>query len=142
MHVSIAAQRIKSVRSRLTINDLDLLLARGAWPAGDLPASTRARHRDGAVEIRRTVKRSGTTSLGNQTCPVSETLAGRRVGVLIEDDAPLIFFDPATRIILRTRPNPLARGEQYALQQAVPAGERPAPRPSRSRCNGAPRPPP
>ncbi|WP_238402776.1 IS481 family transposase [Cellulomonas sp. H30R-01] len=127
VHVSIGAQRIKSVRSRLSVNDLDVLAARGAWPAGDPPASTRARPRDGAVEIHRTVNRSGNISLGNKTCTVSETLAGRRVGVRIEDDAPLIFFDPATRIILRTRPNPLARGEQYALQQAVPAGERPRP---------------
>lgn len=127
VHVSIAAQRIKSVRSRLSVNDLDVLVARGAGPAGDPPVSTRARSRDGAVEIHRTVNRSGTISLGNKTCTVSETLAGRRVGVWIEDDAPLIFFDPTTRIILRTRPNTLAPGEQHTLQQAVPAGERPRP---------------
>jgi transposase InsO family protein len=127
VHVSVGAKRIKSVRSRLTVNDLDVLAARGAWPAGEPPAPTRARSRDGAVEINRTVKRSGTISLGNKTCAVSETLAGRRVGVWIEDDAPLIFFDPATRVILRTRANPLAPGEQHTLQKAVPAGERPRP---------------
>lgn len=127
VHVCVGASRIKSLRSRLTVSDLDVLVARGARPAGDPPASTRARSREGAVEVHRTVNRNGNISLGNKTCAVSETLAGRRVGVWIEADAPLIFFDPATRVILRARANTLAPGEQYSLQRAVPAGERPHP---------------
>lgn len=127
VHVSIGGQRVKSLRSRLTVNDLDALAARGARPAGQAPDSTRARPREGVVEIHRTVNRTGTISLGNKAVVVAESLAGRRVGVWIEHAAPLIFFDPATRVILRTRPNTLAAGSQYDLQQAVPAGERPRP---------------
>ncbi|MCA5894313.1 IS481 family transposase [Isoptericola sp. NEAU-Y5] len=127
LHLSIGAQRIKTLRSRLTVNDLDVLAARGAWPAGDPPAAARARAREGVVEVERTVARTGNISLGNKAVAVAELLAGRRVGVWIEDHAPLIFFDPATRTILRTRPNTLSPGDQYTLQQAVPTGERPRP---------------
>jgi hypothetical protein len=58
----------------------------------------------------------------------AEILAGRRVGIYIEEGCPLLFFDPATRELLRTRPNPLEPGEAAKLQQAKPVG--PVPRPS------------
>jgi hypothetical protein len=40
----------------------------------------------------------------------------------------LLFFDPETRELLRTRPNPLQPGEAAQLQRARPVG--PVPRPS------------
>lgn len=127
VHLSIGAQRIKSVRSRLSVNDLDALAARGARPAGEAPVATRARPRDGAVEAERTIARAGTISLGSHVIHVADSLAGRRVGIWIEDGAPLVFFDPATRTILRTRTSPLAAGEQHTLKWTQPAGERPRP---------------
>ena len=58
----------------------------------------------------------------------AEILAGCRVGVYIEEGAPLLFFDPETRELLRSRPNPLQPGQAAKLQQARPVG--PVPRPS------------
>ena len=57
----------------------------------------------------------------------AEILAGRRVGIYIEDGAPLLFFDPQTRELLRTRPNPLEPGEAVLLQRQRPVGEVPRP---------------
>ncbi len=72
--------------------------------------------------------RNGRVSLGNQTVPAAEILAGRRVGIYIEEGCPLLFFDPDTRELLRTRPNPLSHDEAVRLQRARPVG--PVPRPS------------
>jgi hypothetical protein len=58
----------------------------------------------------------------------AEILAGRRVGIYIEQGAPLLIFDPETRELLRTRPNPLTHEDAVRLQSARPAG--PVPRPS------------
>ena len=55
-------------------------------------------------------------------------LAGRRVGIYIEEGCPLLFFDPETRELLRTRANPLEPGEAARLQRGRPPG--PVPRPS------------
>lgn len=54
-------------------------------------------------------------------------LRGRRVSIRIEP-ATLLFFDPDTRELLRTRPNPLAREQVLRLRGARPAG--PPPRPT------------
>jgi hypothetical protein len=56
-----------------------------------------------------------------------EILAARRVGIYIEEGAQLLFFDPETRGLLRTRPNPLQPGEAAQLQRARSVG--PVPRP-------------
>jgi hypothetical protein len=45
----------------------------------------------------------------------AEILAGRRVGIYNEEGVPLLFFDPETRELLRTRPNHLG-------PEAKPAG--------------------
>ncbi|SLB56727.1 Uncharacterised protein [Mycobacteroides abscessus subsp. massiliense] len=55
-----------------------------------------------------TAARAGTVSLGNQIVLAAEILGGRRVGVRIEQGQPLMFFDPGTRELLRTRPNRIA----------------------------------
>jgi hypothetical protein len=57
----------------------------------------------------------------------AEILAGRRVSIRIEQ-ATLMFFDPATRELLRTRPSPLTWDQARMLRGARPAG--PPPRPS------------
>lgn len=127
VHLSIGAQRVKSLRSRFTVTDLDKLVAKGAVPAGPAPVSTRERPRTGVVEVERTVARAGTISLGAHIVLVAWMLAGRRVGVWIEDGTPLMFFDPQTRELLRTRPNPLAPGEAARLQRQKPPGTPPRP---------------
>jgi hypothetical protein len=48
------------------------------------------------------------------------------VGIRIEPTT-LMFFDPATRVLLRTRPNPLTPAQVARLRGARPAG--PPPRP-------------
>jgi transposase InsO family protein len=133
VHLSIGGRRVKSLRSRFSVNDLDTLLAQGAVPATD-PAPVASRGGPGSrssrtvFEVERTVGKNGVVSLGNQTVLAAEILAGRRVGIYIEDGAPLLFFDPETRELLRSRPNPLQPGEAAKLQQARPVG--PVPRPT------------
>src|SRR6476646_2301083 len=79
------------------------------------------------VEVERTVARAGTVSLGQKVVLAAEILAGRRVGIYIEEGALLLFFDPQTRELLRTGPNPLAPGEAARLQRGRPVGSVPRP---------------
>lgn len=130
VHLSVAGQRIKSLRSRFTVTDLQLLAARGATPAGEAPVAARggpgARQGRTIVEVERTVSRNGTVSLGSHVVLAADVLAGRRVGIYIEDGCPL-FFDPSTRELLRSRPNPLGPVAATRLQRAVPPGSPPRP---------------
>jgi hypothetical protein len=132
VHLSIGGHRIKSLRSRFGVADLDVLVARGAVPAGPPPMASRGRPgtRSGRTifEVERTVARNGTVSLGSRVLLAAWILAGRRVGIYIEEGCPLLFFDPETRELLRTRPNPLEPGEGALLQRGRPPG--PVPRPS------------
>jgi transposase InsO family protein len=132
VHLSAGGRRIKSLRSRFTVADLAFLRAGGAVSAGEPPLASRggpgARTDRRVVEVERTVARSGMVSLGSRTVLAAEILAGRRVGIYIEEGCPLLFFDPDTRELLRTRPNPLEPGEALRLQRCRPVG--PVPRPS------------
>lgn len=125
IHLSIAGARVKTVRSHLTTNDLAALAATGGRPAGPPPLP--APEAGTALEIDRTVCRGGIISLGNRQLLAAEILAGRRVSIRIEH-ATLMFFDPDTRELLRTRPNPLSREQACKLRGARPTG--PPPRPS------------
>jgi hypothetical protein len=131
VHLSIAGQRIKSFRSRFSVNDLDTLVAQGAVPAGPAPLASRggpgSRAGRTIVEVERTVARNGMVSLGQRTVLAAEILAGRRVGIYIEEGRPLLFFDLDTRELLRTRPNPLEPGEAARLQRCRPVGSVPRP---------------
>jgi hypothetical protein len=125
IHLSIAGARVKTVRSHLSSTDLAALAATGARPAGPppLPPSEAGT----ALEIDRIVSRGGLISLGNRQLLAAEVLGGRRVTIRI-DDTTLMFFDPDTRELLRTRPNPLSWDQARTLRGARPAG--PPPRPS------------
>lgn len=145
VHLSVAGVRVKSLRSRFTTNDVARLRAQGAVPAGPAPVTSRpgpgSRAGRTVVEVERTVARSGTICLGSHVLVAAEILAGRRVGIYIEPGCPLLIFDPDTRELLRTRPNPLSHDEAVRLQRARPVGPVPRPRPNRSGCRGGPRTP-
>ena len=125
IHVLIGGIRIKTVRSHLSVNDLARLTAQGAVPAG--PAPLPPIEEGDAVEVERCVSRLGLVCLAGRQLLAAEILGGRRVGIRIEP-ATLMFYDLATRELLRTRKNPLTPQQVKRLRGARPAG--PPPRPS------------
>jgi transposase InsO family protein len=125
IHLSIAGVRVKTLRSHLSTNDLAALAATGGRLAGPPPLPPP--EPGSAVEVDRTVSRGGLISLGNHQLLAAEILGGRRVSIRI-DDTTLMFFDPDTRELLRTRPNPLTYDQARRLRGARPAG--PPPRPT------------
>jgi hypothetical protein len=125
IHLTIAGARVKTVRSHLSSTDLAALAATGARPASPPPLPPA--EAGTALEVDRLVCRGGIISLGNRPLLAAEILAGRRVSIRIEDTT-LMFFDPDTRELLRTRPNPLTWDQARQLRGARPAG--PPPRPS------------
>jgi transposase InsO family protein len=125
IHLSIAGVRVKTLRSHLSTNDLAALAATGGRPADPPPLPLP--EPGSALEVDRTVSRGGLVSLGNHQLLAAEILGGRRVTIRI-DDTTLMFFDPNTRELLRTRPNPLTYDQARTLRGSRPAG--PPPRPS------------
>lgn len=124
VHLSAGGARIKTLRSHLSVNDLAKLAATGAVPAGPAPLPPAE---DGqAIEVERPVSRGGLVCLGPHRLLAAEILGGQLVGIRIEQNT-LMFFDPATRVLLRTRPNPLTPAQVTRLRGARPAG--PPPRP-------------
>lgn len=124
IHLTIAGARVKTVRSHLSATDLAALATDGGRPAGPPPLPPA--EPGTALEVDRTVSRCGTVSLGNHIVLAAEILGGRRVSIRI-DDATLMFFDPESRELLRTRPNPLTGEQAQRLRGARLAG--PPPRP-------------
>jgi hypothetical protein len=125
IHLTAGGARIKSVRSHLSNTDLAQLAATGARPAGPPPLPPA--EPGTALEVDRTISRTGLVSLGDHRLLAAEILGGRRVSIRIEDTT-LMFFDPKTCELLRTRPNPLTAEQVRWLRGARPAG--PPPRPS------------
>ena len=122
--LSAGGIRIKTLRSHLSPADLRRLAAGGAVPAGPCPLPPAAGGQ--AVEVERPVSRGGLVSLGPRRLLAAEILGGQLVGIRIEP-ATLMFFDPATRVLLRTRPNPLTPDDIARLRGARPAGPPPHP---------------
>jgi hypothetical protein len=116
---------VKSLRSHLSTADLAALACAGGRPAGPPPLPPA--EPGAAIEVDRTVARNGAVHLAGRYVPAGEILAGRRVSIRIEE-ATLMFFDPDTRELLRTRPSPLTWDQARAMRGARPAG--PPPRPS------------
>ena len=125
IHLSIAGARVKSVRSHLSAADLARLAASGGRPAGPPPIP--AAEPGAAIEVDRAVSKDGHVSLGGRYCIAAEILGGMLVSIRIEQNT-LMFFDPATRVLLRTRPSPLTWDQARLLRGARPAG--PPPRPA------------
>jgi Integrase core domain len=125
IHLLIAGTRIKTLRSHLSVTDLAALYRDGARPAGPPPLPPPETTE--AVEVERTVNRCGSVSLAGHVLVAADILGGRRVAIRIHGQT-LTFFDPDTRELLRTRPNPLTPAEVARLHGARPAG--PAPQPA------------
>jgi hypothetical protein len=138
IHLSAGGARIKTLRSHLSVADLAKLAANGAVPAGPSPLPPLE---DGqAVEVERPVSRGGLVSLGRHRLLAAEILGGQLVGIRIEP-ATLMFYDPETRALLRTRPNPLTRLRWPGCAASARPDRRHAPLPGRSGCSAAPPPP-
>jgi predicted small lipoprotein YifL len=129
IHLLVAGARIKTLRSHLSAADLAALAASGARPAGPPPLPPA--EPGAAIEVDRTVSKDGQVHLANRYILAAEILGGRRVSIRIEQDT-LMFFDPATRELLRTRPSPLTWDQAHKLRGARPAGRRRARPPGRS----------
>jgi hypothetical protein len=125
IHLLIGGARVKSLRSHLSGGDLAQLARDGATPAGPPPLPPPERDAI-AIEVDRTVNNVGTVSLTGRQVTAGEAFRGRRLTIRIES-ATLVFLDPSTRELLRTRPNLLTSAEVRTLQGARPA--RPPPRP-------------
>jgi len=124
IHLLVAGARVKTVRSHLSVNDLAALAAMGGRPAGPPPLPPA--EQGAALEVDRTVAGNGIVSLGGRQLLAADILGGRRVSIRIEGQT-LHFFDPDSRQLLRTRPNPLSHDQARRLRGARPAG--PPPRP-------------
>jgi transposase InsO family protein len=125
IHLTAGGLRVKSVRSHLSTADLAKLLATGARPAGPPPLPKA--EPGAAIEVERVVSKDGAVHLANRNILAAEILGGHRVGIRIEQNT-LMFFDPATRELLRTRPSPLTWDQASRLWGASPAGPPPRPR--------------
>jgi Integrase core domain len=125
IHLLIAGARVKTVRSHLSAADLTALATQGSRPAGPPPLPPA--EPGAAIEVDRIVSKDGAVHLANRYVLAAEILGGRRVSVRIEENT-LMFFDPETRELLRTRPSPLTWDQARRLRGARPAG--PPPRPS------------
>jgi hypothetical protein len=128
IHLLVAGARVKTVRSHLSVNDLAALAAHGARPAGPPPLPpAEPGAAVAAVEVDRIVNKTGIVSLAGRQILAADILGGRLVSIRI-DAQSLSFFDPATRQLLRARPNPLAWDQVSRLRGARQAG--PPPRPA------------
>jgi transposase InsO family protein len=125
IHVLAGGVRLKTLRSHFSTADLAALAARGARQAGPPPLPPA--QPGAAVEVKRTVNAAGCVSLAGRQLLAAEILAGRRVAVRIKP-ATLMFYDPNSRELLRTRPNTLTQDQTRRLQGARAAGPPPRPR--------------
>lgn len=124
IHLLAGGVRLKSLRSHLSTADLAGLFARGGRVAGRSPLPQA--QTDAALEVERTVTKYGMVSLEGRYLLAAEILAGRRVTIRIERNT-LMFLDPETRELLRTRSNPLVWEKCLLLRGARPAGPPPVP---------------
>lgn len=121
IHVIRDGVRLKTLYSRLGVIELARLAADGqARPAGPSPFP-----RDPAspaVELDRTVNRSGTIGIARRVFGVGQPLAGRRVTVRLEGRTMQIHADG---VLLRTLACPIPVSERHRLHGARIAGPAP-----------------
>jgi hypothetical protein len=124
IHLLIAGARVKTVRSHLSVNDLATLAAAGGQPAGPPPLPPA--EPGAAIEVDRVVNNTGIVSLAGRQILAADILGGRPVSIRI-DAQTLSFFNPATRHLLRARPNPLSWDQvRPASRHDFPMSEMPS----------------
>jgi transposase InsO family protein len=145
VHLLIGGRRLKSLASRLSVDDLRRLLADGGRPAGPPPIPSFINTGPGlgyvgAVEVERLVNAVGCISVAGRSVPIGTPLAGRRVTLRLDGTLLQVIDD---RILLRSLPFPLTSAQLAGIRGSRPAG--PAPRPAaellrverRVSCRGA-----
>jgi len=124
VHLLTNGVRLKTVPSRLTVADLQRLLADGGRPAA-LPPIPVGEPGD-PIEVDRLVNACGQISLAGRQHPIGYHFPGRRVTVRL-DRGLLQLVDNA--VLLRNLPNPLTAAEVARIRDARPAGPAPQPGP-------------
>jgi hypothetical protein len=99
----------------------------GGQPSRPVPPRLPPVEDGDAVEVERCVSRLSLVSLAGHQLLAAEILGGRRVGIRIEPTT-LMFYDLASRELLRTRKNAITPEQVKGLRGVRPA--RPPPRPS------------
>jgi transposase InsO family protein len=149
VHLFLGGQRLKSLASRLSADDLQRLLADGGRPAGPPPIPSFINTGPGlgyvgAIEVERLVNAVGCISVAARSVPIGTPLAGRRVTLRLDGTLlQVIDNDGDDGILLRSLPFPLTAAQLARIRGSRPAG--PAPRPAaellrverRVSCRGA-----
>ena len=136
IHLSIGGARVKTVRSHLSVNDLAMLAANGGRPAGPPPLPPA----EPGAASRSTVRSRRHRHPGRPSVLAAEILGGRQVGIRIEQTDPDVLRPGHPRAAAHPT-QPAHPGRPCDLRGVRPAGPPPGHRPSRSRCNAAPRTP-
>jgi transposase InsO family protein len=129
VHLFLGGQRLKSLPSRLSVDDLRRLLAAGAQPAGPPPipsfinAGPGLAYR-GPIEVERLVNPVGCVGVAHRSVPVGSPLAGRRVTLRL-DGTLMQVIDAG--VLLRSLPFPLTPTQLARVRGARPAGPTPQP---------------
>jgi Integrase core domain len=149
VHLFLGGQRLKSLASRLSPEDLRRLLADGGRPAGPPPIPSFINTGPGlgyrgAIEVERLVNAVGCISVTARSVPIGTPLAGRRVTLRLDGTLlQVIDNDGDAGTLLRSLPFPLTAAQLARTRGSRPAG--PAPRPTAERlrverrvsCRGA-----
>jgi hypothetical protein len=133
IHLLIGGHGLKTASSRLSITDLQRLLADGGRPAGPppLPSSVNVRPGQayrGPVEVERLVNLVGCISITRRTVPIGAPPAGRRVTLRLDGTVLQIIDRPdGQRVLLRSIAFPLTADQLTGIRGARPAGPPPQP---------------
>jgi hypothetical protein len=123
IHVSLDGEVLRTVRSRLTPDDLTHLAMRGARPAGPEPERPALRRVNGtavvrpgdAVEIDRTVTKDGVVSIAGSVHLIGFAWAGRRVALRLDGNLMHAVIDDA---LIGTWPCPISADQLGRLAGA------------------------
>jgi len=149
VHLFLGGQRLKSLSSRLSAEDLQRLLADGGRPAGPPPIPSFINTGPGlgyvgAIEVERLVNAVGCISVAARSVPIGTPLAGRRVTLRLDGTLLQVIDNNGDHgILLRSVPFPLTTAQLARIRGSRPAG--PAPQPAaellrverRVSCRGA-----
>jgi hypothetical protein len=136
VHLFLRGQRLKSLASRLSADDLRRLLADGGRPAGPPPIPSFINTGPGlgyvgAIEVERLVNAVGCISVAARSVPIGTPLAGRRVTLRLDGTLlQVIDNNGDAGILLRSLPFPLTTAQLARIRGSRPAGPARARRPS------------